>query len=61
MEEYLNYYACYSCKHEWRELWSCACDSTCPKCGARNVQVLAYKRLGPPFFRARACALESDG
>lgn len=39
---FLIAYLCPFCKHEWREEWSCACDSDCPECGARHITALAY-------------------
>jgi hypothetical protein len=35
--EFLNSYLCHHCHHQWHEVWTATCDSTCPKCGARNV------------------------
>lgn len=35
--EFRNHYDCPDCRHKWVEEWSATCDSTCPKCGARNI------------------------
>ena len=33
----LNLYKCARCKRRWTDEWSCACDDTCPHCGARDM------------------------
>jgi hypothetical protein len=35
-------YKCPQCEHAWEDKWSCACDSTCPKCGARNISPIMF-------------------
>lgn len=30
---FTNYYRCVECKTKWTDLWSCAVDTECPKCG----------------------------
>lgn len=30
-------YICPVCNHEWHEFWSCACDSICDECGAKDI------------------------
>lgn len=47
-KEYLIRYVCYSCKHEWHEVYSCACDGQCPVCDAKAVTADNY------------CILQSD-
>lgn len=42
-ETYEIDYRCPECGHEWQEIWSCACDSTCPACGLRDITALAYR------------------
>lgn len=37
MTEFLNFYQCYRCGHEWTDVWSSMVDDDCPKCGARHV------------------------
>ncbi len=44
-KEYLNRYKCPECNHKWSEVWSCACDSECPSCGMKNIQVISYEEL----------------
>jgi hypothetical protein len=36
-------YSCPACRHEWQEQWTCACDSTCPKCGERDITARDYR------------------
>jgi len=38
-------YNCPFCHHEWRETWTCACDSDCPKCGTRNIEAKSWKEI----------------
>ena len=38
-------YECPDCGHEWRELWSCACDSECPECGASNITATTWEHV----------------
>src|SRR4051812_47557002 len=35
--QYLNKYVCPDCGHKWHEVWTCGCDSECPKCDTRNI------------------------
>ena len=37
------YYECPDCGHLWQEEYECACDSTCPECGTRNIQALEWE------------------
>jgi len=30
---YDNFYYCERCKNSWQDIWSCACDDECSKCG----------------------------
>ena len=34
--QFLNYYHCNECGHEWTDEWSCMCDDDCPACGAQH-------------------------
>ncbi len=43
--EFLNYYICYKCKHNWHEVWDCGCDSECPECGAKNCTTTSSTEL----------------
>lgn len=38
-------YRCPSCGHEWREEWSCACDSECPECAQNDVEARDWREL----------------
>lgn len=40
-------YHCPDCQHVWHETWSCACDSTCPACGCRNIEAFNYEEVTP--------------
>ncbi len=44
-KQYLIKYKCYNCDHEWHEVYSCACDSECENCDARNVTALEWIEL----------------
>src|SRR3954463_14717913 len=33
----LNFYKCDRCRRRWTDEWSCICDDTCPRCGARDM------------------------
>lgn len=44
-DEYVITYSCYSCGHLWDEMYSCACDSECPVCEAKNVSPLSYHKV----------------
>jgi hypothetical protein len=35
-------YQCPDCGHEWKEQWSCACDSECPACGMKNITAVTW-------------------
>lgn len=36
-QEQINYYKCPDCGTKWDEVWTCGCDSECPKCDAKNI------------------------
>ena len=36
-------YHCPACEHDWQEEWSCACDSECPQCGARDIEASDWR------------------
>jgi DNA-directed RNA polymerase subunit RPC12/RpoP len=38
-------YHCPNCGHEWEEIWTSACDSTCPECGLKNIEALDWELL----------------
>jgi hypothetical protein len=38
-------YICPACGEDWEEVWECACDSECPKCGARNVEAHEWNEV----------------
>lgn len=33
MAWFRNYYHCARCDEAWSDVWSCQCDTECPKCG----------------------------
>src|SRR5947207_1725457 len=35
--EFVNHYACPTCKHKWTDVWSAQCDDDCPHCGAQHI------------------------
>jgi len=37
MAWFLNHYTCERCYRRWSDEWSCMCDDTCPRCGARDM------------------------
>jgi hypothetical protein len=37
MAWFLNLYKCDRCRRRWSDEWSCMCDDTCPRCGARDM------------------------
>jgi predicted Zn-ribbon and HTH transcriptional regulator len=45
---FLIYYQCPDCGNDWHEEWSCACDSECPHCGARNIQATSWEDTTKP-------------
>lgn len=47
MANYLNYYTCPVCEHEWKDEWSCACDDECPECGTGDISPYHYEVYGP--------------
>lgn len=49
---FLIYYS--HCGEEWEDVWSCACDSECPECGA-DIEPYDYEDLAD--LRARAQSL----
>lgn len=38
-------YICPLCEHKWVEIWSCACDSECPKCGTKNIEAYDWEEI----------------
>lgn len=44
-KEYIIKYECYNCPEKWTEIYSCACDSECGECGARNIEAKSYKEI----------------
>jgi hypothetical protein len=34
------------CGHEWEDIWECACDTTCPHCGLKDITALNYEEIG---------------
>ena len=36
-QEFINFYHCPECDHEWEDKWMATCDDACPRCGMRNV------------------------
>lgn len=36
--EFINYYRCPSCGHQWYDVWSCQVNDDCPECGARHIE-----------------------
>ena len=34
--QFLNYYKCYRCGHEWQDQWDAMSDDECPECDARD-------------------------
>lgn len=42
----INFYKCYKCGHKWQDIWSCACDDTCPECGARDCSPARSEDVG---------------
>lgn len=37
MALFLNHYTCERCRRRWADEWSCMCDDSCPRCGARDI------------------------
>jgi hypothetical protein len=35
--EFVNYYRCPACNHEWDDVWTAQCDDDCPECGQRHI------------------------
>ncbi len=44
-QEYLIKYTCPDCKTTWHDVYSCACDATCPKCGLKNITALTWTNI----------------
>lgn len=44
---FLNIYACPHCEHQWRDVWDCGVDDTCPKCGTRNLSPSTSTEIVP--------------
>jgi ssDNA-binding Zn-finger/Zn-ribbon topoisomerase 1 len=36
--EFVNFYRCPECNHEWEDQWSSTCEDDCPKCGKRHIE-----------------------
>ncbi len=45
MSEVLIKYKCPQCGYTWCGVWSCACDSECDNCGAKNIQALEWEDI----------------
>ena len=45
MTDLLIDYTCYNCSHDWKEVYSSACDSECEKCDAKNVQAIKWEEV----------------
>jgi hypothetical protein len=43
--QYRVEYICPRCKHEWNEVWSCACDSSCPECDLSDIEATQWTPL----------------
>lgn len=46
VKEYIIEYECYNCPEKWSEIYTCACDSECGVCGARNIEAKSYIEIG---------------
>lgn len=40
-----NFYRCPKCAHEWDDVWSCACNDTCPQCACRDIEPMRSEPL----------------
>lgn len=40
--QYLICYVCPRCDHGWSDVWDCACDDDCPRCGLGNITPTEY-------------------
>ena len=53
VEVFRNWYECSECGHEWEDVWSCACDDSCPECGTAiqpsSSEVTSVKPEDAPF------------
>jgi len=38
-------YDCYYCHHQFTEVYSCACDSECPECGAEHIMASSWTEI----------------
>ena len=45
MAWFLNLYKCERCRRRWADEWSCMCDDTCPRCGARDMSPYESEEL----------------
>lgn len=36
-DDFVNYYSCPKCGHEWTDVWSAQSDDDCPNCGTRHI------------------------
>ena len=34
--QFINYYECYKCNHNWIDVWDCMVDDRCPGCGYKH-------------------------
>ena len=44
-EQFVNYYRCPLDGEEWAEVWSCCCNSQCPRCGTKDIESYKNRRV----------------
>lgn len=46
-KRFVNYYRCPLDGEEWADVWSCCCNSRCPRCGIRDIEPFKSWRVVP--------------
>tara|TARA_R100001510_G_C7596670_1_gene164538 strand:- start:47 stop:211 length:165 start_codon:yes stop_codon:yes gene_type:complete len=44
----INFYKCSSCTNQWADVYECAVDMTCSKCGQDNMSPYHSEELPTP-------------
>jgi len=59
-DNYLIRYKCPDCGEKWEDLYSCACDAQCPKCGIKNISPMMWKPAGLAWTEKQTARWELD-